>query len=241
MTKRSSVWDNALSPARPLILAQGEVAYAYNRLQDKFFGIFNLAMALERPTQTITTYYPYALELWHVIQTDRVQRELALTALAHLPTKLNIKEGVARLKWAAQKTDKLSAYRNLIVHAPVALRYPLPKDGKLPEPVWAIGGDSTKNVHRRRLRVIKDVRFWKTLRNDFLNLSDYVDFVGRQIAWRDYEKKNGATIPGANRSWPRKPRLSSVTRIELIEKAAAATSSPARRRRRKLSRKLPQA
>jgi hypothetical protein len=89
------------------------------------------------------------------------------------------------------------------------------------------------------LLVIKDVRFWKTLRNDFLNLSDYVDFVGRQIAWRDYEKKNDAAIPGANRSWPRKPRLPSVTRIKLIEKAAAATASPTRRKRRKPSRKLP--
>jgi hypothetical protein len=135
MTKRSSVWDNALSAARPLILAQGEVAYAYNRLQEKFFGIFNLAIALERPTDRITTYYPYALELWHVVQSDRVQRELALTALEHLPMTLNIKEGIACLKWAAVQTNQLSAYRNLIVHAPVGLRYPLPKDGKLPEPV----------------------------------------------------------------------------------------------------------
>jgi hypothetical protein len=194
MAKRSSTWDNALFSARHLIKAQGEVGYAYNRLQEMFFNIFNLAMALERPSDRPVTFYTYALEVWNVVQNDAVQRELAIVSLDHLPTTLNIKGGIARLKWAKKKTDELAGYRNLIVHTPVMLRYPhpLPKGGKLPEPFPALGGASTKRINMRRLRLIKSTSFWKTLRNDFLNLSDYVDFVTRKIAWSEYEKK---TVP----------------------------------------------
>jgi hypothetical protein len=242
MTKRSSTWDNALSGSRHLITAQGEIGYAYNRLQEMFFHVFNLAMALERPDRGVT-YYNYALELWHVIQNDTPQRDLALASLEHLPTALKIKGGVERLRWAKKKTDDLALYRNLIIHTPVSLRYPypLPEDGKLPEPIPAMGGASTRPINRRRLRLIKSPKFWKGLRNDFLNLSDYVDFVTRHIAWLDYERKNGP-VPGARRSWPRKPRLPSVRQKDLIERSATTpTSPPKRRKRRKPSAKLPHA
>ena len=92
MTKSSSIWDTALRSFRPLIIAQGEVAYAYNILQEMFFGVFNLVMALERPATPIRTYYPHALSIWSVLQNDRTQRDLALTALETLPTTLDTKE-----------------------------------------------------------------------------------------------------------------------------------------------------
>ena len=241
MTKRSSTWDNALSGARHLIIAQGEIGYAYNRLQEMFFHVFSLALSLERPDR-IVTFYPYALELWHVVQNDAQQRDLALASLEYLPTILKLKGGIERLRWAKKKTDDLAIYRNLIIHTPVTLHYPypLPEGGKLPEPIPAIGGASTKPINRRRLRLIKSPKFWKALRNDFLNLSDYVDFVTRQIGWLEYERKNGAPIPGARRSWPRKPRLPSVRRKGLIERSATIpTSPPKRRKRRKPSQKPP--
>lgn len=243
MTKRSSTWDNALSGFRHLITAQGEVGYAYNRLQEMFFHVFNLAVSLERPDR-IVIYYNYALELWHVVQNDAQQRDLALASLEHLPTTLNIKGGIERLRWAKKKTDDLALYRNLIIHTLVTLRYPypypLPKGGKFPEPIPAIEGASTKPINKRRLRLIKSPAFWKALRNDFLNLSDYVDFVTRHIGWLECERKNGAPIPGARRSWPRKPRLPSVRRKGLIEYSAKAPISPPKRhKRRKPSGKLP--
>ena len=61
----------------------------------------------------------------------------------------------------------------------------------------------------------------KAVRNDLLNLNDYVDWVMRRIAWRDYEQKHGGPIPGELRSWPHRPKLPSIRRIGLIEQIAA--------------------
>ena len=49
MAKSSAVWDSALAPFRKLIIVQGEVAFAYNLLHEKFFNLFNLVERLERP------------------------------------------------------------------------------------------------------------------------------------------------------------------------------------------------
>jgi hypothetical protein len=237
MSKSSSTWDRALAPFRNLIIAQGEVAYAYNLLQENFFGAFNLAMALERPRDRVVTFYPYALAVWHVFQNDRQQRQLALAALKNLPTTLDIKGGIARLQWVEKQTEKLAQYRNLVVHTPVKFSFAL-KDGKMLPPSPRMGSDSTKPIDRRRLRPIENLRFWKGIRNDLLNLSDYVDFVCRQIAWREYEQRNGAPIPGARRAWPRKPKLPSIRQIDLIEEGAKghpATPPQARRKRRQPS------
>lgn len=234
MGKNSKTWDSAVAPFKHLITTQGEVGFAYNLLQEQFFEVFNLAMALERPADRLVTFYPYALAIWHVIQNDRVQRDLALTALGELPTALNIKAGIKRLKWAKKQTDDIAKYRNLIIHSPMQFRYPLADmfGGHIPPPVPAIGSISTRPEHTRRLRAVKTVRFWKTLRNDCLNLSDYVRFVQRQIAWRDYERRNGAPVLGALRAWPHKPRLPSIRRIKTIEAALKVNPAPPRRRKR---------
>lgn len=231
--KRSSTWDNALAHFQPFIKAQGEVGYAYNLLQESFFNIFNLVMALERPERPVT-FYHYALAIWHVSQNDRQQRQLAITALANLPTSLDIKAGIMRLEWAKEKADKLADYRNLIVHTPMKFWY-RPKDGGSFAQIPSMGGFSTKPINIRRLGAIKSLRFWTALRNDLLNLNDYVDFVTRRIAWCDYEKKHGGPIPGALRTWPYKPRLPCIHRIKALEAIAAHPPSdhqagPKRRR-----------
>jgi hypothetical protein len=146
---------------------------------------------------------------------------------------LDIKGGIKRLRWAHKQADKLAEYRNLIVHSPVRFRFVIRRDkpyGQTP----AFGGFSTRPINIRRLNAIKSVQFWKTLRNDFLNLNDYVEFVTRQIAWREYERQTGRRIIGAQRSWPRRPRLPSVHRIAKVENMAKniPTSAPKRRKRR---------
>jgi len=243
MGKRSSTWDSALSHFRPLITAQGEVGYAYNLLQETFFNLFVLVLNLERGSRLVSQqaeYYPYALAIWHVFQNDKLQRQLALTSLEKLPTQLDIKGGIKRLLWAQKQADKLAEYRNLIIHSPIRFRY-VQRDGKPLTQIPAIGGFSTKLTNIRRLNAIKNVQFWKTLRNDFLNLNDYVEFVTRQIAWREYERQTGRRIVGAQRSWPHRPRLPSVRRIGSIESMAKNTpiSAPRRRRRRRPSGELP--
>jgi hypothetical protein len=246
MAKRSSTWDSALLAVRPLIIAQGEVGYAYNLLQERFFEIFNLAMALERPLhfEKQIGFHPYSVALWHVSQSDRQQRQLALTALEKLPTNLDIKGGIERLQWARKHTDRLADYRNLIAHTPVTYWIRSPDaDAMVKRLVFVpkIGSIGTKPINLDRLWAIKSVRFWRSLRNDFLNLGEYVDWVNRQIYWRAYEKEMGPVV-GAHRAWPHRPKLPSLRRIDLIEQAVknrSPTSPPARRKRRRTSRGRP--
>ena len=240
MAKRSSTWDSALLGVRPFTIAQGEIGYSYNLLQERFFETFNLAMALERPAhfEKQIGFHPYSVALWHVSQNDRQQRQLALTALENLPTNLDIKGGIERLQWARKHTDRLSEYRNLITHTPVTYwirSVDANAMAKRLDFVPKIGSIGTKPINLSRLWAIRSVRFWKALRNDFLNLGEYVDFVNRQIYWRAYEKEFGPVV-GAHRAWPRRPKLPSLHRIDLIEQAVktrSPTSPPARRKRRR--------
>jgi hypothetical protein len=239
MLKSSAAWDRVLAQYRPFIIAQGEVGYAHNLLQERFFHVFVLVNVLEigDPLRQ-SEFYPYSLALWHTSSNDNSQRQLAMTALKNLPTKLDISGGIVRLEWARQQADELAKYRNLIVHSPLTFTFGY-KDGKLTPPAIRIGGPSVRPTHRDRLRLIKRLQFWKALRNDFLNLSDYVEQVRRQIAWRAFERqRGGGLIPGARRAWPRKPRLPCVRRIDLIEqalKAQRAPPPPKRKRRRQPS------
>jgi hypothetical protein len=232
MTKTSSTWDNALRDFRPLIIAQGEVGYAYNLLQDSFFRIFMFALAIERPKDFARQpeFYTYALDLWHVFQNDKLQRQLALTTIEKIPTQLDIKSGIERLQWARKVADQLAEYRNLIAHTPVTYspKFTIagPANTVRLQLIPQIGGLSTKPVHSARLSRIKTVRFWKALRNDLLNLNDYVEFVGRQLWWREYERQNGKPIVGASRAWPRKPRLPCARRIDQLEGRRSKTKRP---------------
>jgi hypothetical protein len=237
MAKPSSNWDRVFAEFRPLTIALGEVGYAYNRLQEQFFNVFLHALALERPQgfPQQLQFYPYVLALWHTIPNDRVQRDLAVTAMSRLPTSLDIKEGIERLEWAKKKTDKLAEYRNLIIHTPVdywpkKVTYPVMK--KMPQLVPKIGGISTKPSNLNRLGRIKDLSFWKALRNDFLNLNEFVDGTNRQILWREYERERGPVV-GASHAWPHRPRLPCVRRIDSIELAAKIPTKPARKSRRR--------
>jgi hypothetical protein len=245
MAKPSSTWDRVLSEFQPLTIALGEVSYAYNRLQERFFNVLLHALALERPEYFAQRleFYPYVLALWHVLPNDRIQREFAVAAVAKLPTTLDLKEGIELLEWAKKKTDRLAEYRNLIVHTPIdywPVKVTYPVMDKLPKLVPKLGGVSTKPSNISRLIQMKDLSFWKALRNDFLNLDEFVEWTNRQIFWREYEHQRGPVV-GARRAWPHKPRLPCVRRIDLIESAAKTqtTSSQKSRRRRRPSRGQP--
>jgi hypothetical protein len=71
--KRSSNWDGVVRQFHDLILAQGEVLFAYNRLQDNFFTVLYVAHSLERPEDIFTDpqFYPHVLSVWNVLQNDK--------------------------------------------------------------------------------------------------------------------------------------------------------------------------
>jgi hypothetical protein len=239
MVKRSSRWNTTLLAVRDHVLAQGEVVYAYNLLQEKFFSIFLTALMLQRFGNDIAItpeFYSYALALWHVAQSDHQQRNLAFASISKVPTNLRIKPGIERLEWAKKTTDKLAAYRNIVAHTPVTFFPEVRRKHIIGIPKF--GGISMRAVHADRLRQIKGLRFWKTVRDDFLKLGEYVEFVNRQILTLDYQQKRGPVV-GMRRAWPSRPRLRSLGPIQKLEARMPKAVAAPRQARRPPSRQLP--
>jgi hypothetical protein len=138
MAKESlrTVWKNTHTAARKHLIAQAEVMNATNVLQDAFWGTFSIAVTLERPRDETEWYAEHrfrshALAIWHIVQNDTQQREMAVAALSTVPTKLKLGPARDRLNWAKKKAGKLAEYRNLIAHNPISFRAAKPKGKNL--------------------------------------------------------------------------------------------------------------
>jgi hypothetical protein len=235
--KNVSGWKSTLEAAKKHTSIQGEVVYAANLLHDRFFEIFLTALSLERRSDEMGFFgarifaYDHALAIWHVLQSDSLQQELALAAISTVPTALTIGPAVVRLRWAKDQTRKLAAYRNLVAHSPVMFKYQ--QKGKRGAFAPNFGGQSTRSAHRARLELIGGLQFWRTLRNDLLKLSSYVERVTDQIHHLCAEREKAQLI-GPPRAWPDRPRLRSLSRLQEIEiKLSRAARKRTRRKRRR--------
>src|ERR1700730_1437214 len=100
------------SGARKYARQMGEIALAWNALQDGLFILFWIVSTNRRQQE-----YPIAHAIWHSFQSDKAQREMLLAVASAnplLPRKL-----VDHLKWLVKLTTDLSAYRNAVLHTPV--------------------------------------------------------------------------------------------------------------------------
>lgn len=205
-----------LAAVRNLTTIQGEVLHAANMLQDGFFSVFLYALSLERPDEfgAHQRFFEHAISIWHVVQSDSSQRDMALHAISTVPTKLKLRPIIKRLEWARKTAGTLAAYRNVLAHNPVMFRGVL-RDGKIVmDPRF--GGVSTKAVHMARLRLTGGLRFWQLVRDDLLRLSDYVSGVAVQIPRLDCARR-GVDLVDEPRTSPDRPRLPSLARIRAID------------------------
>jgi hypothetical protein len=215
---------------------QGEVVHAANRLHDDFFETFLIAISLgraEKP-QAMFYFYDHALAIWHVIQSDSSQRQMALQAIATVPTKLNLGTAISRLKWAKSKADALASGRNIIAHNPVNFRpqFDGPKGFRL---VAAYGSASTRPAHRQRLDMIRGLGLWRSLRDDMLKLGEYVMGVNDYILTKRFVSWGLNPLPGMPSSLPHRPRLQSVARLQAIDSQLQAATQKTKHRNRKQS------
>jgi hypothetical protein len=223
----------SLQAAKKHTLAQGEVVHAANLLQDAFFALFRLALSLERPDEFAAQarFYNHALAIWHIIQADGLQRDMALAAISTVPTSLKLDRAIKGLAWAKRRADRLAAYRNLIAHSPVMFQYA--EKGKRRGLFPVFGGHSLRPVHKTRLDLIEGLGFWQMLRDDLLRLTAYVDGVTFWIAEMDAQSHDTELL-GSPGAWPRRPRLPSFARLLAIEaqleQAARRAKRPRRRR-----------
>jgi hypothetical protein len=235
----NSVWKRTLVAARPHLILLGEVVHASSLLQDSFFRVFALAISLERPDEfgAGIRFHGHTLAIWHSIQSDQQQREMAFAAITSVPTTLNLRPLIERIKWAKKHATEMSGYRNLVAHNPVM--FSGKQKGKRIHWEPSFGGYSTRPLHQQKLKLIADLRLWRTLRNDLLNLSKYVDALFEQGRRLDVESR-GAELVGVPKTWPKRPQLRSLPRLKAIDLTLSPASRSAKRRtRRGASRRSP--
>jgi hypothetical protein len=230
-------WGATLKAASKHTMLQGEVVHAANLLHDNFFAVFAIALALERPEgwTSVNRFHNHANAIWHSVSADSAQREMSLAAISTVPTQLALRPAISRLNWAKKRAAKLAEYRDLLAHNPVMFR--AQQKGKKLVRVASFGGYSTRPGQRARLELMGGLSLWRTIRNDLLNLSAYVGAVHVRIQQLMIES-TGASLIGVPNSWPERPRLRSLPRLQEIERRSTpARPKPKRRTRRRPSRK----
>lgn len=226
-----------LAAAQRHIIIQGEIVYAANQLHEAFFRLFNLALALERTPAFGAEFrvYDQAIAVWHVIQSDSSQRDMAVKAITTVQTALPLQPALKRIEWAESKASKLAPYRNLVAHNPIMFRQEKRWNRLVSVPFW--GGHGTRPAQRLRSGLTRHSGFWRIVRDDLLSLSYYLIEVTDQIRRIDCESR-GEELAGVPKTWPYKPRLRSIPRIAAIDRSMGqAAQKPRPRSRRKSSRR----
>jgi hypothetical protein len=239
--------DDALKKAKEHTAIQGEIIYAANRLHDAFYRTFLISLALNRPEPANNIEHKFndhALAIWHVLQSDNAQRDLAVAAISTQPVEVKLTPALHRLKWAKDKTQQLWVYRNIIAHTQVLFENHGTKDD--PKLVPAFRSFSMRSVHLRRVTALSDLAIWRGVRNDFICLAEYVEAINNQILYLDSHHRGlGIHVPGdkwypisAFRDpWPGRPRLRSLARLQALDRTLdQARPRPKRRSRRRPSR-----
>ncbi len=210
---------------------QGEIVHAANRLQSDFFLTFVIAISLgraEKP-EAMFDYYDHALAIWHVIQSDSAQRQMAFEAIATVPTKLNLANAIDRIRWAKAQADTLASGRNIVAHNPVTLRPRVDgARGLVHEPEF--GSLSSRPAHQRRLDLIRGLKFWQALRDDLLKLSDYMSAINDYVLKDRFVSWGHKPLSFMPSAWPRRPRLQSVAQLRAIDSQLQAATQKTRRR-----------
>lgn len=235
---KQSIRKRTLQGAREHIIAQGETVYAANILHDAFFKLFLSTLSLERRDKQhllpTIRFHEHALAIWHIIQSDKSQREMALKAISSIPTELKLSPAISRLKWAKAQSDTLSEYRNLVAHSPIMFGYRRRKDGKGFEFGPSFTAVGMRPIHAQRLNLITGLSLWRLVRDDLLKLADYIDAVQRQIDRLSVESQGGELLTSP-KTWPRRPRLQSLPHLRAIARTLQTAGQPQRQRNRRQS------
>jgi hypothetical protein len=139
----------------------GEIMMAWNDLQSALFSFFVVLIGKDKQHM--------AHGIWHVIQSDKTQREMLLAAakveMARWPYLL------AELKWILDRTNELSPHRNDAAHTAI----------------WGIVVSIDKGMKReltpdlvasrwqsiQRLTETPTAKIWRAVRGDLYALSGY--------------------------------------------------------------------
>jgi hypothetical protein len=117
----------------------------------------------------------FAHKIWHTIQSDKTQRELLYNAAAALYA-VECPELLADIKWALDRANELSPYRNDAAHTAIwTAKLPTGKRTVIPDPL------ATRSATMQRLVATPTASIWRKVRGDLYALGEFVNLTEAHV------------------------------------------------------------
>ena len=143
----------------------GEIAWAWNSLQANLFGIFAAIVSPEN--------LPLAHGLWHLIQSDKTQREMVIAAAQAGVADKRMRDSI---EWVCKQAERLSPHRNDAAHTPMAVEFTATYTFTL-----APNRIAARKQAVDRLSAFPTEKIWRAVRGDLLALSGYAGLLTLKI------------------------------------------------------------
>jgi len=103
---------------RPYVTALGQLALAWNDLQESLGALFWTVM-MERPPQPGDMIFRAPLWIWHSLRSDLAQREMLRAAVNHSNSDWGRSDFLKDINWLIKAATDLSHARNDAIHSPL--------------------------------------------------------------------------------------------------------------------------
>ncbi len=193
---------------KPYVIALGQVALAWNDLQESLAELFWTTMNNDIP-QPGDAFDYQALHVWHSIKSDRSQREMLKAAVDSSSPKWSRTEFRKDVKWLLKEATKIEDARNDAVHSPLIAVdnsfYNLVFKKKEPvAPAWNSFNPRAAKL-RKKENLLNEFRY---CRDASIVISDFARDVHRalinpQLPWPDRPRLPSRTKKSVPRDQPR--------------------------------------
>ena len=202
-SKRAALSRQLPAKVRPIFRRHaqqtGQIMAASNILHSMFFCIFWTLVAKDN--------HALALSIWHVLRSDKAQRDMLLAAAQ--ATLKKDRRMLARIKWAKERAEDLAVHRNDPAHTAM---FPVETSGR-PE-LW-LDMIASKKASIDRLMQTPTDRRWQRTCGDLIALYRYCAQIFLALS-----------LPDEHLTLPERPQLRAVRQTTAVRRK----SHPSRRR-----------
>jgi hypothetical protein len=178
----------------PYVTALGQLALAWNDLQESLAALFWTLMNPPPAEGDIVNYTP--LHVWASIKSDRTQRDMLKSISKHPPAFWNIAEITTDVGWLVDRASELEILRNDAIHSPLFSiskslygSFALNQKEPIAQAYWLFNPRAVNLSKRTNL-----LREFRYCRDYAIVLADYAKLIDKSLI-----NRRGA--------WPNKPPL----------------------------------
>jgi hypothetical protein len=179
---------------RPYVAALGQLALAWNDLQESLAGLFWTTMLNDGPPQAGDTVDYRPLRIWQAVKSDRYQKDMLRAVIEHSKIDWKRPKFVDDAKWLLKEAINLENSRNDAIHSPLFYvdrsLYGLSHPGKKIAPAaWLFNPRAVSLA--KRVDLLAEFRYCRDA----------------AMALSDFARELDSALVNPGRPWPDRPRL----------------------------------